>query len=375
MGAPASIASPSGKEEERAGRPPALEGAMRLLRLTERPGRPDHDPHGPLPDDLEERAGAGEEILAVRRVVLKPGAREEERAAPGELQGIERRDGPRGVPERDERPAPGEAGERALERRLPDRVEDDRDPLPAGQLLHAGDEVLPTVDDRVVAAVGAGERGLLVGPDGADHGGAEAPEPLAGGESAPAGRRVEEDGHPPLDAERAPDEILDRHPLQHRGGRRPIVDPVREGDEPVRGEGAELAVSARRSPGVAYTRPRGETGYPRAHRLDHPGRLHADAMREAGPRMKTGAVVDVGEADADGALADARLPRSGLPDLDLLEAKDFRTARLVDPDRPGRSALRDLGVHTIVTLKGLEKGRGERLEPSGKGGERAIPGP
>ncbi len=68
----------------------------------------------------------------------------------------------RGFAERRHHAAPAQAFQRALEGRLADRIVDHRHAFAAGDLAHARGKILARVDDRMVAAVGAGDRGLLV---------------------------------------------------------------------------------------------------------------------------------------------------------------------------------------------------------------------
>jgi hypothetical protein len=67
----------------------------------------------------------------------------------------------------------------------------------------------------VVAAVLAGELGLLVGAHGADHGGAEGLRPLADDQADAAGRGVDEDGVARLHAIGAPQQVLGGEALHH----------------------------------------------------------------------------------------------------------------------------------------------------------------
>ena len=66
--------------------------------------------------------------------------------------------------------------------------------------------------------------------------------------------------------------------------------------------------------------------------LDHARRLAAEAARQW-HRVKPGAVIDIDEVQSAGGVADARLARAGLAELDFLPDQNFGAALLMNPDR------------------------------------------
>ena len=74
-----------------------------------------------------------------------------------------------------------------------------------------------------------------------------------------------------------------------------------------------------------------QIGDPGAYFLDHAGRLAAEPARQL-RRINAGADVDVDEVQTDRGVADARLARAGLADLDFLPDQNFGTAGLVKTD-------------------------------------------
>ena len=65
--------------------------------------------------------------------------------------------------------------------------------------------------------------------------------------------------------------------------------------------------------------------------LDHAGRLAAQPARQLAG-IGAGAIIDVYEIQSDRGVADARLPRPGLADLDLFPDQNFGAAGFVKAD-------------------------------------------
>ena len=78
----------------------------------------------------------------------------------------------------------------------------------------------------MVAAMCAGERGLLVASHGADDRGAEMLGPGAQDQPDAAGGRMHQDRVARLHLGGAMQQIFRRHALQHHRGGGPVVDPV-----------------------------------------------------------------------------------------------------------------------------------------------------
>jgi exoribonuclease II len=85
----------------------------------------------------------------------------------------------RRLAERRQDTAATQTAERILERRLADRIIDHRHALAARDGPNPFDEFFATMDDRMIAAMGVRVRRFLLIANGADHGGAEMPCPLA----------------------------------------------------------------------------------------------------------------------------------------------------------------------------------------------------
>src|SRR6266566_4540555 len=79
-------------------------------------------------------------------------------------------------------------------------------------------EILFSIEDRVVAAVGMGHFGLSVRRNGADDRCAEGGRPLTENEARSAGRGMHEDQVTRLDGIHLPDQHLSSHTLQHHRG-------------------------------------------------------------------------------------------------------------------------------------------------------------
>ena len=216
--------------------------------------------------------------------------------------------GPGRAAEAHEQAARREAVERLREGVLADRVVDHRHALAAGELLHARDEILARVDDRVRAAVAPCASAafsseptvpIIVTPSARAHWHAMRPTPPAA-----AWNRIVS---PPLQRKGLAEQVLDRQALQHqrRGG--DVVDAVGHLDQLV---GGHHAARSRTRRAGRRNRRRGRRACtqstPGAHRLDHARAFLPDARRQR-QRIKTAAVIGVDVVDADRGVANARL--------------------------------------------------------------------
>ena len=84
-----------------------------------------------------------------------------------------------------------------------------------GDLPDAYRDVFLSVQDRMVAPVGASELSLGVGADRADDGRAQRAQPLTRDEAHAAGRSVQQNDITLADREGPPHEILHRASLEH----------------------------------------------------------------------------------------------------------------------------------------------------------------
>src|SRR5882672_7832439 len=165
------------RKHRQAARAAPLEICVSARSVVQRIARSDFDAHGSVLDGAEERAGGGDVFVAVG----DPGDQGGPSDGDGFTEQALQREGldlPGGGTEVDCHSLWPHAVEGAHEGVAPDRVVDDGDPAAFGDLLHARDEILAAVDDRVVAAVRGGDARLLVAADGSDDGGAEGLAPL-----------------------------------------------------------------------------------------------------------------------------------------------------------------------------------------------------
>ena len=179
------------------------------------------------------------------------------------------------------------------------------------------------------AAIGPCDRGLLIRAHCADHGDTERAGPLAGDQADAAGRSVIENGLAALQRVDLPEQVLRRHALHHqrRGGT--VRNAVRQRDEHVGRHDTDVRIGALRSEQIADAIAGLDVGYPRSNRFDHADSVGAEAVRQR-QRVTSGTKVNVDEIDGDIGVTHPRFARSGLTDLDLLQAKYFRTADLIE---------------------------------------------
>ena len=239
-----------------------------------------------------------------------------------------------------------QAVERGHQRVLADRVVDHRHALAVGDLADPLRDVLARGDDDMGAAVGAGDLGLRVGADGADHGDAERARELAGDQPDAAGGGVVEDRLAALQRMDLPEQVLGGHALHHQRAGGAVLDAVGDRDQHVGRHHAHLGIGALRPEQVADPVAGTDVGDAGPDRLDDADGVGAEAVRQR-HRVAAGAEVDVDEVDRDVGVPDPRLSRPGLADLDLLEPEHFRPAELVDANGvghgvslPGRRAVR-----------------------------------
>ena len=267
----------------------ALQVPVDLRGLGERVDVPDLDLHLTVPDDLEHLPGGRLEVGPRGRVGRERRPGQVERALLGQDADVERRHLARGVPEADHQAEGLQAVERREERVLADRVVDDRHARPAGDLPHPSGDVLPRRDDDVVAAVGPGDRRLLVRADGADDRRPEGLQPLAGDEADPAGGGMEQDRLARLHGVGPADQVLGGHPLEHHGRRDPIGHPFGDRDQHAGREHPGLGIRPGPAAGVGHPVAGLDDRDAGAHGLDdsRPPRSRARSAAAAG-RARSG---------------------------------------------------------------------------------------
>ena len=185
----------------------------------------------------------------------------------------------------------------------------------------------------MLASVRPRQLRLLVTAHGADHGGAEGARPLAHDEAHATGGRVDEDGVALLDLADAQEQIVGGHALQHHGRGGPVVDPLRQRHQAVRGDESRLRVGAEGRGAVSHAHSGLEVADAGPHRLDQAGRFRAGSERVRRRLVEPGAIVDVDVIEANRRVADAGLARARLADGHVLPAQDLRTTGLVHPNR------------------------------------------
>ena len=137
---------------------------------------------------------------------------------------VERIDLSRRLTEAHEHPPGTKAVEAARERVAPNRIVDDRNPGAVRQLPDPIGEILPRIDDRVIAAVRPSELRLLVAAHGADDRRSEMPGPLACDQAHAARGGMEQDGLAGSHRVRPAQQVLDGHALQHHRRGLPWLD-------------------------------------------------------------------------------------------------------------------------------------------------------
>ena len=132
----------------------------------------------------------------------------------------------------------------------------------------------------MVAAVLGSELRLRVAPHGADDGRSELLRPLAEDETDPARCRVHEHLVAELDGIRAMQEVFRRHSLQHHGGARVVVDPVRQSNDSISRHVTNFGVRTERRRSIRNPATDLDARHPGAHGFHHARPFHADRERK-----------------------------------------------------------------------------------------------
>ncbi len=155
----------------------------------------------------------------------------------------------------------------------------------------------------MIAAMGFGEFRLCGAADGADNGGAELLQPLAGDEPDTAGGGVEENGIAGLYLIGPADQIFRRHALEHHGGSLIVGDPFRELDDTARRHDAVFGIGAGRAGGIGDPVANPDVFDAGADGFDRARGFHADSGGER-KRVETASVIYVDIIQAHVALLD-----------------------------------------------------------------------
>jgi len=291
--------------------------------LGQRIAAADLDFHDAGLDRREQRAGAPQQLAALLGMGREGGARDIERTEPVELEHIERRNRPRCGAERDQHAARRQTAQRFRERVLADGIAHHRHAAALGQRYDGVDEILLGVDDGGIASMRTGDRGLLLGPDRADHVGAEVLGPLAEQDPDAAGRGMDQNMIAGSHRERGVNQIMRGDALGEDRRRERVRNCRRQRHQPIRRHQAQVGIGADRHRGIDHAIA-GLAGTDRAaHRLDGAGRLHADRRGIGGKRIAAGAMLDI----------DIIQPDRGLPDEDFVRLRRWDIVRLVAQDR------------------------------------------
>ena len=130
----------------------------------------------------------------------------------------------------------------------------------------------------------------------------------------------------------AANEILRGQTFQNHRRSGLVIDEIRQLHQPRNRHNGRLRISARlvRRVGHAVAGPNRARAL--ADGFHHAGRLHADHVRKLRDRIASGAVVDIGEVEANGRMPDAGFARTRLAYFNFLVTKLFWTAVFVDAD-------------------------------------------
>src|SRR5437764_12647798 len=170
----------SRQQNARPGSLAALEILVRLAGVLERVFLVHRYLHLADSYDVEQIACDGEQVIPLCRIGIERGAGGKQRAFALQQVDVECLDRSGRIAEAHEHAERLDAVERRRKCCLADAVIDSLAKLSAGDFLHSGGEILLPLEDRVMAAVRVGERGLLPGADRADDSGAKMIGPLAG---------------------------------------------------------------------------------------------------------------------------------------------------------------------------------------------------
>jgi hypothetical protein len=178
-------------------------------------------------------------------------------------------------------------------------------------------------------AILLGEFGLVLGADGADHGGAEKIGPLAGDQSDAAGGGMDEHDGALADLEGAVEQILHGHALEHHRGGLLIGNVVRQFHRAIGRQQAFGRVAAERhhiGDAVADL----DVGNARADRGHLSGAFVTGDEGHADRRgIHADAEIRVDEIDAAGILLDLDLALPRRRDFNIVQCQNVGTAMFV----------------------------------------------
>ncbi len=319
-----------GSDQDRgAGGGAAFEIAMRFDGVVQRVFLIDRDFDRALADDIEQPIGDSEQILAFGGIGVQRRPGREQRSLGLQNVDVESVDLARRAAIADKIAERREAIERGRERGLADAVIDHLAQLAAGDFLGPRGEILIAIEDGVMAAIGLGERGLVLGADRADDIGAEMIGPLAQDQADAAGCGMNEDVHALLDLEGAAQQIFRRHAFEHHGGGLLVADIRRQFHGAVSRDVALGGVAAERHD-IADAIADLEVADAGTDGDDLAGSLvSGDEGQADRRRIHAHAEIGVDEIDAAGVLLDADLALPRRRQFDLFVGQNLGPARLM----------------------------------------------
>ena len=179
----------------------------------------------------------------------------------------------------------------------------------------------------------ARHRGLLVGRDRADHGGAEMLRPLAQDQADAAGRRMHQDRVAGLHGIGVAQEIARGHAADHHRRRRALVDAVRQLHHARRRHVARLRIGAVRPGHAGDAVADRDVRHAGPDRLDHAGALEPDAGGKRAHLVDAAADQHVAIIDRDRRVPHAHLTGGGRREVHVLPLHHLRSAVLVEAER------------------------------------------
>src|SRR5438034_1327275 len=322
---------------------------VRLRRLRERELALDAHRQFSALDPAQHLAGPREQLRARRDVVRQRGPGEEQRALLAQHLRVERSPRPAGLAVPHRHSPVREAAEALPEGRLPDGIVDHLQLGSVRQTLHFSLEVLLGVQDNVVRADPACQRGLLARRDRAQHPCAPEFGDLTEQETHAARGGVHQACVPRLQGVGRSREVVRRHALEHYGGALLRAHAVRQHDDPVGRDDDVLGVRAEQAR-IRDALPNFGCGHAGANGAHNPRGFLSQRNRQR-DLVEARALVHVDEVHAGSFDLDEHLAGARGGPLDVLAPQRVRTARRVYPNRfhPGLVYL----AHMKISFIGL----------------------
>src|SRR5712691_5446303 len=325
----------------------SFQQAVRLRRLRERELALDAHRQLSALDPAQQLAGPPEQLGARRDVVRQRGPGEEQRALLAQHLRVERSHRSARLAVQHHHSPGREAAEALLEGGLPDGIVDHLQPGSVRQTLHFSLEVLLGIQDDLIGACPACQRGLLARRDRAQHPCALEFGDLAEQETHAARGGVHQACVPRLQGVGRGREVVRRHALEHYGGALLRAHAVRQHDDPVGRDDGVLGIRAEQAR-IRDALPNFGCGHAGANGAHSPRRFLTQRDRQRGLVVPC-ALVDVDEVHARSFDLYEHLAGARGGPLDLLVPQRLRAARRVYPNRfhPGLVYLEHMKISFI----------------------------